>query len=402
MNPSNHFTTTVVHQHPRLPARMTHIMTPHGMAVTPTFMPVGTRAGVNCLLPEDLRKSNSQIILGGNTYHMLVAPGMDVIRQAGGMHDFMAWQGPMLTDSGGFQLFSLSKRNQMCVIDDLGAHFTHPRTQDVIHMTPEISIQTQKIIGADIIMAFDQCTSDEATREETLLAMERTHRWLRQSVDEHQRDPNSAYGHRQALFGIIQGGEFRDLREKSLEFIVEMGLDGIAIGGAVIGFDMQKTREILSWLIPQLPAAKTRYTMGVGLAPQDLIDVVAAGVDIFDCVAPTRNARHGSLYCGEIVDTGDWIEFVPLVEQGRLQIKKREYARDETSIMPSCTCWTCQHYSRADLHYLLREQAIAFASLASLHNVSVMQQVCLRMQEKIRTTSVTGGSVDKTINSFPD
>lgn len=373
-----------LYQHARLPARIMSMHTPHGEVMTPAFMPVGTRAGVNCMQPAELRAAGSQIILGGNTYHMLVAPGMEVIEAAGGMHPFMAWDGPMLTDSGGFQLFSLSKNAELCVIDEEGAHFTHPQTQQLIHMTPEISIQTQRSIGADIMMAFDQCTPEGADHTQTQHIMERTHRWLRQSVAEHARHPDSLYGNRQALFGIIQGGEFEDLRAQSTEFILQSGCDGIAIGGAVIGFNMQKTQTILNWVMPALPQDKIRYTMGVGLQPQDLLDVVAHGVDIFDCVAPTRNARHGSLYCGEIIDTGDWLRFQPLAEQGHIQIKKAQYANDESPIMPGCDCHTCEHYSRAYLHSLQRDRSVLFSGLASQHNIHVMQKICHAMRDKIK------------------
>ena len=204
----NSFHCEVLHRHSHNQARVTRVTTPHGVFVTPVFMPVGTRAGVNNMTPAELSKAGSQIILGGNTYHMLCAPGMEVIERAGGMHPFMGWHGPMLTDSGGFQVFSLSKNKEICTIDEDGAHFTIPGTSRLIHMTPEMSLQTQKIIGADIIMAFDQCTPDKCTREEVQRIMIRTHRWLKQSSDYHQQHPTSRYGARQALFGIVQGGVY--------------------------------------------------------------------------------------------------------------------------------------------------------------------------------------------------
>jgi queuine tRNA-ribosyltransferase len=379
----NTFKTEVVKQHSTLPARVTKITTPHGEILTPAFMPVGTRAFVNYLSPQDLIATDTQIILGGNTYHMLCAPGTAIIEKAGGMHRFMGWDKPMLTDSGGFQIFSLSKNSKICKIDHDGAKFKHPDTGQFVYLTPESSIQTQKIIGADIIMAFDQCTPDDGKIETTLAAMETTHRWLQQSKEFHQQNPHSAYGLRQALFGIIQGGSFRDLREKSAEFIVKMDMDGIALGGEVIGFNISKTCEIIDWITPIIPTNKTRYTMGVGLLPQDLIDVVARGIDIFDCVAPTRNARHGSLYCGKIVAKDGWISFASEEDKGRILIKKSIYANDHTPIMPDCNCYTCQHYTKSYLHYLFKMGSLMYSNLACIHNIHVMQQVCARMREII-------------------
>lgn len=382
------FETQVIHQHSHLPARVTRIKTPHGDVTTPAFMPVGTRAAVNCMTPDELKATNSQIILGGNTYHMLCTPGLERIEYYGGMHNMMAWRGPMLTDSGGFQVFSLSKNSQICTMDEDGAHFKHPDTDQIIHLNAESSLQAQKMIGADIIMAFDQCTPDTTDRAAVIQAMERTDRWLKRSINFHQNNPQSAYGYDQALFGIIQGGIFRDLREKCTETILNHSLDGIAIGGETIGFDMQKTAEILDWVVPLLPDNKTRYTMGVGLHPQDLIDVSAKGIDIYDCVAPTRNARHGSLYCGQIVPNGNhWIRFENTESDGKIAIKKQCYANDERPIMETCTCYTCQHHSRAYLHSLFKQKSIAYTTLACIHNVHVMQAVCRAMRTTIEENS---------------
>lgn len=381
--PNNQFKSHIVKKYSHNHARVTSVSTPHGEFLTPAFMPVGTRAGVNCMLPSDLVATDSQIILGGNTYHMLCAPGMEVIEQAGGMHTFMAWPGPMLTDSGGFQVFSLSKQSEICQIDEDGAHFKHPDTQKIIHLTPETSIATQKIIGADIIMAFDQCTPDTEDRTLILQAMERTHRWLAQSKEYHERSPNSAYGSRQALFGIIQGSSVKELRQQSTEFVVSLDFDGIAIGGETIGFNMPKTVEIIDWVRPLLPENKTRYTMGVGATPQDLFDVVAQGIDIFDCVAPTRNARHGALYAGEIVREGHWFAFKSDYEGGRLSLKKACFAHDERPLMSTCECFTCQNYSRAYLHHLLKCKAISYSSLACIHNIHVMNKACAVMRKEI-------------------
>lgn len=377
------FQTQVIKNHQSLPARVTRIITPHGEILTPAFMPVGTRAFVNHMTPDDLIATGSQIILGGNTYHMLCIPGLEIIEAAGGMHTMMNWSRPMLTDSGGFQVFSLSKKGNLCRIDDKGAHFRHPITHQIVHLTPESSIQTQKITGADIIMVFDECTPEQGGREAAEHALMRTHRWLGQSIEAHLRQTKSAYGFEQALFGIIQGGSFRDLREKSTAAILATPVDGIAIGGEVIGFDMQKTTEIIDWVRPLLPENKSRYTMGVGLRPQDLIDVVAKGIDLFDCVAPTRNARHGALYCGKIIEENNWLKFVGENNQGHILIKKSIYARDIRPIMEDCFCYTCQHFSRAYLHLLFKQKAALFSHLACIHNVHVMQNVCARMREII-------------------
>jgi queuine tRNA-ribosyltransferase len=377
----NIFKTEIIKQHVHTKARVTKVTTPHGEFLTPAFMPVGTKAFVNFMTSEDLLNSGSQIILGGNTYHMLCTPGMKVIEAAGGMHRFMNWSGPMLTDSGGFQVFSLSENSKICKINEEGAHFRHPTSGQLIHLTPESSIQTQKIIGADIIMAFDHCTPDVDDKQIVLAAMERTHRWLRQAKELHNNNPYSVYGFKQALFGIVQGASFQELRQQSAEFVVSMDLDGVAIGGETIGFNMPKTVEIIDWVRPLLPAEKIRYTMGVGLQPQDLIDVVKDGIDVFDCVAPTRNARHGSLYCGKIVKENNWIRFASEEDRGRLLIKKAIYALDDRPVMDGCECYTCKNFSRAYLHYLFKEKSVAYSNYACIHNIHVMHKVCEAMRE---------------------
>lgn len=379
----NLFQCQVKHRHPYSHARVTQVVTPHGELTTPVFMPVGTRAGVNNMMPSELREAGSQIILGGNTYHMLCAPGLDIIERAGGMHAFMGWTGPMLTDSGGFQVFSLSKRRELCTIDETGAHFSLPNSNRLIHMTPEMSLQTQKCIGADIIMAFDQCTPSDRSINEARQIMQRTHRWLQQSVDYHQRHPLSNYGLPQALFGIIQGGVYSDLRQESAEFVANMNLDGIAIGGETVGFDMPMTVDIIRWVRRFLPDNKLRYTMGVGMSPQDLLDVVAEGIDMFDCVAPTRNARHGALYCGELLPEGNWLRFVSDYPNERIQIKKACFYNDLRPIMATCGCYTCRHYSRAYLHDLFKKKQSVFTALASIHNVHVMHDTCTKMRNLI-------------------
>ena len=377
------FKCELIARHAHTRARVMRVTTSHGAFITPVFMPVGTRAGVNNMMPHELQESGSQIILGGNTYHMLCAPGMSVIEKAGGMHQFMGWHGPMLTDSGGFQVFSLSKNKDICTIDEEGAHFRLPGSQRLIHMTPEMSLATQKTIGADIIMAFDQCTPDACTEDEVRHIMTRTHRWLKQSIAYHEAHPASSYGAPQALFGIVQGGVYESLRQESADFVASMQTDGVAIGGETVGFDMLKTVELIRWIHKYLPDNKPRYSMGVGMSPQDLLDVVQEGIDMFDCVAPTRNARHGALYCGKIVRKGPWLAFESEFENGRLQIKKSCFAEDFSSVMAECSCYTCKHYSRSYLHYLFKQKAVSFTALASIHNVHVLHDVCKQMRDLV-------------------
>lgn len=378
----NIFKFEVVKTHLKTKARVAKISTPHGEIITPAFMPVGTRAGVNNMTPKELLSAGSQIILGGNTYHMLCAPGMKIIEASGGMHNFMCWHKPMLTDSGGFQVFSLAKK--LCITNEEGANFKLYSSNDEIQMTPEFSIACQKIIGADLIMAFDQCTPDSCSFEDAEQIMLRTHRWLQRSIDYHLKNPCSAYGKKQALFGIIQGGKHYDLRCKSADFVTSLPIEGVAIGGESIGFNMHSTVEILKIINDFLPFNKPRYTMGVGMSPQDLLDVVELGVDLFDCVAPTRNARHGALFCGEIkLNNKDWLTFTSEYENKRLQINKKCFANDFSPIMDECNCYTCKNYSRAFLHQLFKQKAPVFTALASIHNVFVMHDVCAKMRELI-------------------
>ena len=384
---ANEFSVTVEGRHPQNGARVLRISTPHGVIHTPAFMPVGTYAVVRYATPEQLRSCGAQIILGGNTYHMVCHPGLDVIQAAGGMHRFMGWNGPMLTDSGGFQVFSLSRKDKGCRIDDDGAEFRDPLSGKAVRLNPESSIEAQKVLGADIIMAFDQCTPDDATRDFAETALARTHRWLERSKEQYLQDPFSAYGFRQALFGIVQGGAFRDLRIQSAEFVVSQELDGVAIGGESIGYNMERSLEILSWIRDLLPLDKPRYTMGVGLSPQDLIDVTASGVDLFDCVAPTRNARHGSLYSGRVVRVGGWLQWESTEPNGRIDIGKAQYAGDKDPISDDCTCATCSSHSRAYLHYLYKTKSMAYQYLSSIHNLTVMESVCREIRDCVANSA---------------
>jgi queuine tRNA-ribosyltransferase len=391
LNTKSVYSSKLIAKHKHTKARVVEVNTAHGKFITPCFMPVATRAVFNNMGPEDAKVAGSEIVLGGNTYHMLVSPGMEVIKNNGGMHEFMNWHGPMLTDSGGFQVFSLAKSNpKNCKIDDNGVKITHPETKQVIMMSPESSISTQKTIGADIIMAFDQCTPDDLDKAQAVKIMQRTHSWLDRSIEQHLSQPQSDYGFDQALFGIIQGGTYQDLRLESADFIINHvtnnNLDGIAIGGESIGFDMDKTQEIMGWLEPILPQAKVRYTMGVGLNPKNLIDVVRTGVDIFDCVAPTRNARHGALYCGKLVEDqeNNWLKFIGTDnDEARILIKKQIYKHDTKPIMEDCKCYTCQNYTRSYLHFLYKSNQFAYTRLACIHNVAVMDMVCKAMRDLV-------------------
>ncbi|MES2207515.1 MAG: tRNA guanosine(34) transglycosylase Tgt [Pseudomonadota bacterium] len=382
-NSANTFRTTLIKEHAHTQARILEIDTPHGQITTPAFMPVGTKAVVTGMTPDDLVTTGSQIILGGNTFHMLCSPGLEIIEKVGGMHRFMGWDRPMLTDSGGFQVFSLSKKSDICKIDDEAATFRNPKSGKIIRMTPETSIEAQKIIGADIIMAFDHCTPTSDNKDFVEDAMIRTHRWLNLSKEYHEKNPKSAYGFHQALFGIIQGAGFRDLREKSTAFITSLDLDGVAIGGESIGYDMEKTVEILDWIIPMIPKNKPRYTMGVGANPQDLLNVIEKGIDMFDCVAPTRNARHGAVFSGKIVKKNGWVAFESNHPGGRINLNNQQYETDTAPIMEGCSCLTCSKHSRAYLRFLLKSESIDYFTLASIHNVQVMQDACKAARECI-------------------
>ena len=271
-------------------ARAGLLTTRRGEVPTPAFMPVGSLGNVRSVDGEELLKMGYELILN-NAYHLFLRPGHKIVQELGGVHGFTAWPGAILTDSGGFQVFSLAK---FCKVTDEGVIFQSHIDGSSRFISPETSIEIQEALGADIIMAFDHVVALPSPLERVRDAAQRTSLWARRCLSAKWRTD-------QSLFGIVQGGIYQDLRCESAEFVAAMNTDGIAIGGETIGFDMQRTVEVINWVRPFLPENKTRYTMGVGMSPQDLLDVVAEGIDIFDCVAPTRNARHGALYCGEIV-----------------------------------------------------------------------------------------------------
>lgn len=369
-------------------ARVGEIHTPHGVIQTPVFMPVGTLGTVKSLDTDDIRKTHAQIILG-NTYHLYLQPGTDTLETLGGLHSFMGWHAPMLTDSGGFQVFSLgaAQKNkgaaQRTIISDEGVTFHSHRDGSAHFFTPERSIEIQRSIGADIIMAFDEALSDSESEEYAINSLARTSRWAERCLSYWETTQRlSSYGTYQALFGIVQGGLFPQLRQQALEHIAALPFDGIALGGETIGYNMQATIEIMQQLADFLPVERPRYTMGLGRDPQDIIDAFWAGVDMCDCVGPTRLARNGALYVGELThQKGQKPQFVSPFPKARLNIGKAEWATDGSVILPGCDCYTClSGYSRAYLHHLYMTQELTYYRLASMHNVRVM----VRTGEQIR------------------
>jgi queuine tRNA-ribosyltransferase len=330
--------------------------TPHGDIKTPVFMPVGTNATVKAVSPQNLQEIGAQIILANN-YHLYLRHGSANIAKLGGIHKFMNWQKPILTDSGGFQVWSLGQEKSGLVnITDEGIKFKSHIDGQTHFWTPEDAIESQIYIGADIVMAFDQCTSDKATYQQAQQALHRTHLWLTKS-----KQVWKPHSDTQALFGIIQGAMHKDLRIEAAKFVVDQDLPGIAIGGETIGYNMEGTEEVMSWIINQLPKNKPRYTMGLGLVPSDLVRAVKAGADMFDCVAPTRLARNGTLYVSR--------EISP---QERIDINKSIFALDDSPVDSSCDCSTCKQYCRAYLHHLIKNKELLYYSLASIHNLRFM------------------------------
>ena len=333
-------------------ARAGNFTTPHGELVTPVFAPVGTQATVKTLTPAQLNELRATLVLA-NTYHLYLRPGDELIHEMGGLHEFMQWQGPMLTDSGGFQVFSLSDTRK---IDDDGVTFKSHVDGSMHRLTPERSIEIQNNLGADIIMAFDEC-SDPNDRDYSRIAMERTHRWAERSLAAHRSDD-------QALFGIIQGGVDPDLRQVSAEFIASLPFPGVAVGGLSVGESKQEMYSTLDLVEPLLPEEKPRYLMGVG-TPEDLIEGVRRGIDIFDCVLPTRLARHHAAFSPE----------------GRLNLMNANFARDKRPIDESCDCYTCRTFTRAYLRHLIMAKELLAGTLLSIHNLRAL----IRLIQEIRT-----------------
>jgi len=335
---------------------------PRGVIDTPAFMPVGTYGTVKAMTPEELEGLGAQIILG-NTFHLWLRPGTEVIRLHGDLHDFIHWRRPILTDSGGFQVYSLG---QMRKITEEGVHFRSPVDGSRVFMGPEESMRIQRELGSDIVMIFDECTPYPATEEEARISMELSLRWARRSKEAHGDNPA-------ALFGIVQGGVFTELRQRSLEGLMEIGFDGYAVGGLSVGEPPEDRWRVLDFLAERLPADKPRYLMGVG-TPEDIVEAVARGIDLFDCVLPTRNARNGHLFTSE----------------GVVRIRNARYERDTGPLDPHCDCYTCRNYSRAYLRHLKRCNEILGARLNTIHNLYYYQRLMADLRAAISGGDLAG------------
>ena len=328
-------------------ARRARLTLAHGVLDTPAFMPVGTYGTVKAMRPTDLKDIGAQIVLG-NTFHLWLRPGLEVIEAHGGLHRFMAWEGPILTDSGGFQVFSL---NALRKISEEGVNFRSPINGDACFLSPEESMRIQRVLNADIVMIFDECTPYPADLKQATESMQLSLRWAARSKLAHGDNAN-------ALFGIVQGGMYPELRLQSLQGLEQIGFDGYAIGGLSVGEPKAEMREILAYTAPLLPQQKPRYLMGVG-TPEDIVEAVLAGIDMFDCVMPTRNARNGHLF----------------TRHGDVRIRNSRYRHDTQPLDVDCACYTCRNFSRAYLHHLDKSQEILGATLNTLHNLHYYQEL---------------------------
>ena len=336
-------------------ARRGRLVFPRGVVETPAFMPVGTCGTVKAMTPEEVKETGAQIILG-NTFHLMLRPGVEVIEKHGDLHDFMQWDGPILTDSGGFQVFSLTKIRKLT---DQGVEFQSPIDGEKVFLDPERSMAVQKALGADIVMVLDECTPYPASEEQAKSSMELSLRWAERSKKAHA-------GNSSALFGIVQGGIYEGLRDESLKGLVEIGFDGYAIGGLSVGEPKEDMVRILNYLAPKMLQDKPRYLMGVG-TPEDLIVGVKHGIDMFDCAMPTRNARNGHLF----------------TSQGIIRIRNSSYKADLAPLDPNCDCYTCRNYSRAYLHHLDRSREILGARLNTMHNLYFYQKLMQNLRQAI-------------------
>ncbi len=336
-------------------ARRGRLTFPRGVVETPAFMPVGTYGTVKGMLPRDIEATGAQIILG-NTFHLMLRPGTEIVQQHGDLHDFMQWKGPILTDSGGFQVFSLGKLRK---ITEEGVTFQSPVNGDKVLMTPESSMQVQRELGSDIVMIFDECTPYPATHKEAADSMRLSLRWAKRSKDAHGDSPS-------ALFGIIQGGMYEDLRDESLQGLTEIGFDGFAIGGLSVGEPKEDMKRVLDHLAWKMPEDKPRYLMGVG-KPEDLVEGVRRGVDMFDCVMPTRNARNGFLF----------------TRNGIVKIRNSANKTNTAPVDETCSCYTCQNFSRAYLHHLDKCREILGAQLNTIHNLHYYQELMAGLRNAI-------------------
>lgn len=336
-------------------ARRGTLVFERGEVQTPAFMPVGTYGTVKGMLPRDIVDTGAEIILG-NTFHLMLRPGTDVVKKHGDLHDFTQWQGPILTDSGGFQVFSLGDLRK---ITEKGVAFRSPIDGSEVYLNPEIAMQVQRDLGSDIVMIFDECTPYPATEEEARVSMELSLRWAQRSKDAHGDNPS-------ALFGIVQGGMHEALRLESLTGLESIGFDGYAIGGLSVGEPKPDMIRILNYLSEHMPAEKPRYLMGVG-KPEDLVEGVCRGIDMFDCVMPTRNARNGHLF----------------TRTGVVKIRNAVHKHDTGSLDPSCDCYTCKNFSRAYLHHLDKCGEILGAQLNTIHNLRHYQIIMQELRDAI-------------------
>jgi queuine tRNA-ribosyltransferase len=336
-------------------ARRGRLIFERGVVDTPAFMPVGTCGTVKAMTPEEVKATGAQIILG-NTFHLWLRPGTDIIKLHGDLHDFANWPGPILTDSGGFQVFSLGDIRK---ISEEGVQFRSPLNGDLVFLSPEKSMEIQRDLGADIVMIFDECTPYPATESQAKESMELSLRWAKRSFAAHK-------GNSSALFAIVQGGVYEYLRDHSLAGLLDIDFDGYAIGGLSVGEPKEDMFRILDHLAPKLPQDKPRYLMGVG-TPQDLIDGVRRGIDMFDCVMPTRNARNGHLFTSE----------------GIVRIRNSSYKSDIRPLDPECDCYTCKNYSRAYLHHLDKCKEILGSHLNTIHNLHFYQKLMKKIRKAI-------------------
>ena len=348
-------------------ARRGQLVFDRGTVETPAFMPVGTYGTVKAMTPEELVELGAEIILG-NTFHLMLRPGTEIIQQHGDLHDFMHWQGPILTDSGGFQVFSLAKMRKLT---EEGVRFQSPIDGTEVFLDPERSMQVQRELGADVVMCFDECTPYPATEEEARESMELSMRWAQRSRDAHGDNPA-------ALFGIVQGGMYSDLRNESVQELTKIGFDGYALGGLAVGEPKDERERMLDFTLPRLPQKSPRYLMGVG-KPEDLVEAVIRGVDMFDCVMPTRNARNGFLF----------------VKEGIVRLRNARYKTDTGPLDESCGCYTCQHYSRAYLHHLARCNEILGAHLNTIHNLYYYQSLMKGLRD-----AIASGTLQSFVNDF--
>ena len=338
-------------------ARRGRLQLAHGVVETPIFMPVGTYGTVKAMAPNELKEIGSQIVLG-NTFHLWLRPGSEIIRAHGGLHGFMQWDKPILTDSGGFQVFSLGELRK---ITEDGVKFSSPIDGAKLFMRPEDSMQIQHALNSDIVMIFDECTPYPASVDQAAKSMRLSLRWAQRSRDEHDR-----LGNTNALFGIVQGGMYEDLRDESVAALDAIGFDGMAIGGLSVGEPKDDMARILAHTAPKLPVNKPRYLMGVG-TPEDLVNGVSNGIDMFDCVMPTRNARNGHLF----------------TRYGDVKIKNARFRSDTNPLDESCDCYCCQNFSRAYLHHLFRAGEILGARLNTIHNLRYYLNLMQEMRDAI-------------------